>query len=200
MGKSKQLNRSADKADTLAVRTAPDTPLVARRAIKKKLVVLVAVLVGFILVALFAVFVWFKEDRPVASDSSSQESFYKTESAAEPVSNNYEGDQKVLDQQLAAATTAEQKAALYSQKSALVVINKGYQDAQALEFAQHAEALASSPVTALGIATIYQMQSKTSKALAAFELYMSRVDDTYKAAHPGEFEHYQAVVKELEKQ
>jgi hypothetical protein len=202
VSKRKLPNPFAEKvmtADKLAAKTAPEAPAIYKKVGKKRLLVLITVVV--LAAAGVGVYLFLQnKNENDATKTTTQKPDYKQTSFSELVSDDYEGDQKALDVQIAAAATDAEKAALYTQKSSLVVMNKGYEDPQALEFATQADTLAPSPISALQIATMKQAARDTAGALEYYKLYLSRVTGEYKLAHPGEFEHYQAMVQELEQQ
>ncbi len=140
-----------------------------------------------------------KKSSTSGAKTQTQKPNYTSKNIAPPTSTNYSADQAALDKDIQSAPDDAAKATLYLRKADVALVNKGFTD-EALGYAQKAEELSPSIQSAFELATIYQGMNKKTEAIKYYTLYLSRMTPEYKQAHPGDYEHYQQVLQELQKQ
>ncbi len=140
-----------------------------------------------------------KENKSSGDKTQTQKPNYVSKGMAPPTTTDYSGDQAALDKDIQNAPDDAAKATLYLRKADVALVNKGFTD-EALGYAQKAEELSPSIQSAFELATIYQGMNKKTEAIKYYTLYLSRMTPEYKQTHPGDYEHYQQVLQELQKQ
>ena len=132
--------------------------------------------------------------------SEEQKRYEKALSTA--VSDSTEAGQAILDEALESADSKQERAMVYTQKSAVAIANPDSPDFEsALEFALRAEQEDPSYGTAIVIAELqdYDFQNY-SEAIKYYKLYLDRLTEEASELNPGDRAFYENRLRELEQQ
>lgn len=139
-------------------------------------------------------------ENPGAGAVNSTESQQRYQDAVAIASENQGEAQALLDEALTEATTNEERAEIYRQKSSVATLDFQNPDIdEALRFAYLAEEESPTYGTAIAIAEIEDYEKNNYEAaIRYYRLYLDRLTDIGDELNPGDREFYQNRISELE--